>query len=134
MTTDDFTVITDIEEKRVSPQSRAIITDRVTDFLSENLGQYPHKKLLVSQIEYNKNPLYGLNQLPNFLRPFKDDFQFELKLLKIALTKYIENIHITNPRKEYWLNDALSIYFLMKYIEDYYPDSKLLGTLAKVFR
>ena len=66
MTTDDFTVITDIEEKRVSPQSRAIIADRVTNFLSENLGQYPHKNLLISQIEYNKNPLYGLNQLPSF--------------------------------------------------------------------
>ncbi len=133
VTTDDFTVITDIEEKRVSPQSRAIIADRVTNFLSENLGQYPHKKLLISQIEYNKNPLYGLNQLPSFFRPFKDDFQYELKLLKTALNKYIENIHITNPRKEHWLNDALSIYFLMKYIEDYYPDSKLLGTLSKIW-
>ncbi|ARV08684.1 metalloprotease [Winogradskyella sp. PC-19] len=133
VTTDDFTLVSDIYEKGLSPQSKAIITDRVTGFLMENLGEYPHERLLVSQIDYNKNPLYGLNQLPSFLRPFKSDFQYELKLLKTALNKYIYNISLVNPRKEHWLNDGLSIYFLMKYVEDYYPNSKLLGTLANVW-
>ncbi|WP_299116561.1 metalloprotease [uncultured Winogradskyella sp.] len=133
VTTDDFTLVSDIEEKGLSSQEKAIVTDRVTKFLTDNLGTYPHERLLVSQIDYDKNPLYGLNQLPSFLRPFKNDFQYELKLLKTALNKYISNTHLTNPRKEHWLNDGLAIYFLMKYVEDYYPDTKLLGTLANVW-
>ncbi|TCK69136.1 hypothetical protein DFQ05_0651 [Winogradskyella wandonensis] len=133
VTTDDFTLVSDIFEKGLSPQDKAIITDRVTKFLVDNLGDYPHDRLLVSQIDYNKNPLYGLNQLPSFLRPFKNDFQYELKLLKTALNKYIYNVHLVNPRKDHWLNDGLIIYFLIKYVEDFYPDSKLLGTLANVW-
>ncbi|MBT8243838.1 metalloprotease [Winogradskyella sp.] len=133
VTTDDFTLVSDIYEKGIENNSRALITDRITNFLTNNLAEYPHKRLVVSQIDYNKNPLYGLNQLPSFLRPFKSDFQYELKLLKTALNKYIYNIGLVNPRKEHWLNDGLTIYFLMKYVEEYYPDSKLLGTLAKVW-
>ena len=133
VTTDDFTLISDIIEKDLSLQDKALVTDRVTKFLTDNLGAYPHERLLVSQIDYDKNPLYGLNQLPSFLRPFKNDFQYELKLLKTALNKYMSNTHMANPRKDHWLNDGLAIYFLMKYIEDYYPDTKLLGTLANVW-
>lgn len=129
--TDYFTLISDIHEKGVEQTSKDSIAKKVVKFLTENLGEYPHKKLLVSQLEYNKNPLYGLNQLPSFLRPFKRNFQYEFKLLKTALRKYLENIHLTNPRKNHWLNDGLSIYYLMKYAEDFYPDSKFLGTLAK---
>lgn len=133
VTTDDFTIISNIYEKGLLPQDKAIITDKVTRFLAENLGKYPHKKLLVSAIDYGRSPLYGLNQLPDIIRPFPSDFQYELKLLKTALKKYIDNISLLNPRKEYWLNDGLQIYFLMKYIEDNYPDTKLLGTLSKVW-
>ncbi len=132
-TTDDITLVTDIEEKGLSKQSQAILTDRVTRFLSDNLGPYPHDRLIVSQLDYGKNPLYGLNQLPDFLRPFNSDFQFELKLLKTALQKYIYNIHLVNPRKDHWLNDALTIYFLAKYVDDFYPNSKFLGKLANVW-
>lgn len=131
--TDDFTLISDIYEKGLEPQDKAIITDKITKFLTDNLGSYPHERLLVSAIDYNKNPLYGLNQLPDFIRPFPSDFQYELKLLKTALQKYLANIHHTNPRKEHWLNDGLMIYYLMKYIEDNYPNSKLLGTLASTW-
>lgn len=133
VTTEDFTLVSDIFEKGVDNNSKALITDRITKFLSDNLGIYPHEKLLVTQIDYNKNPLYGLNQLPSFLRPFKSDFQYELKVLKTALNKYLYNISLVNPRKEYWLNDGLTIYFLMKYVEEFYPDSKLLGTLARIW-
>ena len=133
VTTTDFTLITDIQEKGLAKENKAIIIDRVTRFLTENLGTYPHDKLLVSKIDYNKNPLYGLNQLPDFLRPFNSDFQFELKLLKTALQKYIYNIHLINPRKDHWLNDALTIYFLAKYVDDYYPNAKFLGKLSNVW-
>ena len=119
VTTDDFKVISDIREKNVTEAEKAIIVDRITKYLTENLGEYPHEKLLVSKIDYDKNPLYGINQLPSFLRPFKSQFQYEMKLLKTALKKYLANTHHLNPRKEHWLNDGIKIYFLMKYVEEF---------------
>ncbi|WP_299114192.1 metalloprotease [uncultured Winogradskyella sp.] len=131
--TDDLILISNINERGLPGADRAILSDKIARFLTENLGEYPHKRLLVSRIDYNKNPLYGLNQLPDFLRPFPDQFQYELKLLKTALKKYLDNVLLLNPRKEHWLNEGLQIYYLMKYVEEYYPDTKLLGKLADIW-
>lgn len=131
--TDDFIVLSNINEKGLAPTDKAVLTDKITRFLTKNLGEYPHNQLLVTEIDYNQNPLYGLNQLPDFLRPFPKEFQYELKLLKTALKKYLDNILLINPRKEYWLSDGLQIYFLIKYVEEYYPDMKLIGTLANIW-
>jgi hypothetical protein len=131
--TDDFIVVSNIEDNGLPPNSKVLLTDKITQFLSKNLGEYPHKQLLVSRIDYKKNPLYGLNQLPDFFRPFPDEFQYELKLLKTALKKYIDNILLLNPRKEHWLSEGLQIYYLIKYVEENYPDMKLLGTLANIW-
>ncbi|WP_299525849.1 metalloprotease [Winogradskyella sp.] len=131
--TDDLILVSNINEKGLPGPDKAILSDKIARFLTENLGQYPHKRLLVSRIDYNKNPLYGLNQLPDFVRPFPDQFQYELKLLKTSLKKYIDNILLLNPRKEHWLSEGLQIYFMIKYVEEYYPDMKLLGTLANVW-
>lgn len=131
--TDDLILVSNINEKGLPGPDKAILTDKIARFLTENLGEYPHKRLVVSEIDYNKNPLYGLNQLPDFLRPFPDQFQYELKLLKSALKKYIDNILLLNPRKEHWLSEGLQIYYMIKYVEEYYPEMKLLGTLANVW-
>ncbi|GFZ76332.1 hypothetical protein GCM10011531_01790 [Aquaticitalea lipolytica] len=131
--TDFFTVVNNIEDEGLKPEEKAIITDKIVSFISKNLGEYPHKKLLLTEIEYNKDPLYGLNQLPDFIRPFPNNFQYEIKVLKTALNNYLENTLLINPREDYWLKDGLQIYFLMKYVEENYPDTKLLGTLSKVW-
>ncbi|WP_353778460.1 metalloprotease [Winogradskyella sp. 3972H.M.0a.05] len=131
--TDDFSIVSNLKSKNVSAEEKAIITDKITRFISDNLGTYPHEKLLVSELEYKKDPLYGLNQLPDFIRPFPDYFQYEIQLLKTSLKKYLDNTLMTNPRKDHWLKEGLQIYFLMKYVELNYPDMKLLGSLAKVW-
>ena len=131
--TDDLILITNIKEKGLIGPEKALITDRITQYLTKNLGEYPHKQLLVTSIDYQKDPLYGLNQLPAFFRPFPEDFQYELKLLKTALKKYIDNILLLNPRKEHWLSEGLQVYYLINYVEENYPDMKLLGTLADVW-
>lgn len=131
--TDDFILISNINEKGLPAEEKALLTDRITRYLTKNLGVYPHKKLLVTDIDYNKNPLYGLNQLPDFLRPFPDNFQYELKLLKTTLQKYLENVLFLNPRKDHWLSEGIQIFFLMKYVEEYYPDMKLFGSLSNVW-
>nr|WP_321245996.1 metalloprotease [uncultured Psychroserpens sp.] len=128
--TDDFTIFSDLSSEGIPSEEKAIITDKITRFITKNLGEYPHERLLITKDGYKKDPLYGLNQLPDFIRPFPDNFQYELKLLKTALNNYLENTLLINPRKDYWLRDGIQIYFLMKYVETHYPDTKLLGTLA----
>ena len=128
--TDNFTIVSDLKEKDLNGTDKAIITDKITRFITEYLGEYPYQKLIVSDIEANKDPIYGLNQLPDFIRPFPKNFQYELTLLKTTLGNYLNNTLLINPRTEYWLKDAIQIYFLMKYVEENYPDMKLIGALA----
>mgnify|MGYP000589439605 CR=1 FL=1 len=44
-----------------------------------------------SNIDTKKDPIYGLNQLPDFISPFPKNFQFELQLLKTTLGNYLDN-------------------------------------------
>lgn len=131
--TDNYSIVSNINEKKLEVIDRAIIIDKITQFTTTHLGEYPHKKIVVSNIEARKSPLYGLNQLPSFIRPFPKNFQLELKLLKTTLNNYLDNILLINPRKEQWLKDGIQMYFLMKYVELNYPDMKLAGSLANIW-
>jgi hypothetical protein len=51
-------------------------------FVDDLIGEYPFDKIVVSQIDYERNPFYGLNQLPSFISPFSDEFTYEIKFLK----------------------------------------------------
>ena len=42
----------------------------------------------------SKNPVYGLNQLPSFIRPFSDVFNHDLNLFK-ALSQKISKTNLT---------------------------------------
>ena len=131
--TDNFSIVSNYTEKDLEPSKKAIITDKITAFVTKHLGPYPHKKLIVSNIDTKKDPIYGLNQLPDFIRPFPKNFQFELQLLKTTLGNYLDNTLLLNPRKEQWLKDGIQIYYLIKYIEENYPDMKLAGSLADIW-
>lgn len=131
--TDFFTVVSNIDDEDLNPLSKALITDNIASYLSKNLGAYPHEKLVLSDIDYRKSPIYGLNLLPDFIRPFPDNFQYELKILKTALHNYLENTLITNPRQDQWIVDGIQTYFLMKYVDEFYPNMKLAGTLSRIW-
>ncbi len=131
--TDFFSVQSNIDTEGLSGPKVAIATDKVAEFITRNLGYYPHDKVLLTKIDYKKSPIYGINQLPDFVRPFSDEFQYELKILKTTLHNYLENTLLINPRKDQWLLDGIQIYYLMKYVEEYYPNMKLLGNLANIW-
>jgi hypothetical protein len=131
--TDYFSIVSNITENDLIATDKAIITDQIAAFITKQLGAYPHEKILVTQIDAKKDPVYGLSQLPSFIRPFPKNFKYELQLLKNTLGNYLDNTLLINPRKDQWLKDGIQIYYLMKYIEEYYPDMKLLGTLADIW-
>ncbi|MAW95072.1 MULTISPECIES: metalloprotease [unclassified Leeuwenhoekiella] len=129
--TDAFTVVTNIKDRKVIPEREAIIIDKITGFLTEKLGNYPFDKLVISVIDYRDNPVYGLNQLPDFLSPFPEDFKYELKILKTTIDNYVDRTLYINPRKDRWIADAIKMYTMMQYMDHYYPNLKVVGTLNR---
>lgn len=128
--TESLFIISDIRQKRYNEIEQGISINRVSNFISEHLGPFPYEQLLVSEVDFNKNPLYGLNQLPSFIRPYNEQFQFEMKFLKTALNSYLKETIFLNPRTDKWITDAIINYLMIRFVETYYNDQKLLGTLA----
>ncbi|MGB5319402.1 MAG: metalloprotease, partial [Eudoraea sp.] len=129
--TPELIVVTDIQAVKYDEISQGVSINRITKFINNYLGDYPYEQLLVSNVDFLKNPLYGLNQLPSFIRPYEKQFQFEMKFLKTALNSYMRETIFLNPRKEKWVEDALVNYLMIRFVEVYYPDQKLLGKLSK---
>ncbi len=75
--TPQLVVASDIRSNKYDDISQGVSINRITDFISENLGKFPYEQLLVSEIDFNKNPLYGLSQLPSFIRPYNQKFEFK---------------------------------------------------------
>jgi len=128
--TDDLEIISDINSEGLEILKEVLILEKVTEFIAEHFGDYTQSKLLLSEIDYKKDPIYGLNFLPKFIKPYPNNFQYELKILKIALHNYLENTLLLNPRKEHWLLDGIQIFYAMKYVDTYYPDMKFLGSIS----
>ena len=121
-----------LKENNLSLEEQVSILEKVTTFTTGQLGPTYKQKLLISQEDYDRQPIYGLNQLPEFLNLFDAKFLYELKLLKTYLNNYLkENLQI-NPRNESWLSDGIQIFLMMKYIEENYPNTKISGNLAHI--
>lgn len=127
------TIITsDIPSEGINADQVMEITNKITDFVESYTGDIPQTKILLSYKDYLKQPIYGFNQLPKILRPFKKEFQYEIITLKQLLNEVKKTVFISNLRKEQWISDGFQIYLLIKYIEKYYPENKLAGRLHKV--
>ena len=124
-------VATNLNASKLDAIQKAIKIDKVVQFVSQNVGKYPNTKITVSQADYDRNPLYGLNQLPYFVSPFSDEFLFEIKFLKTYLNNFLKNSLQLDIRKNNWIFDGIQVYTMMKYIDEYHPDSKMMGSVAK---
>ena len=127
-----FEVVSNLRDNRLNDIQRAIIVDKVVSYINENLGEYPNGKISVSQADYERNPFYGLNQLPFFISPFTDEFLYEIKFLKTYLNNYLHTTLQLDPRKDNWIYDGIQTYLMIKYIEQFHPDSKMMGNVVKL--
>ncbi|MDP2068032.1 MAG: aminopeptidase [Lutibacter sp.] len=126
-------LITNIDSKKLHSAIKTEIINRELSFIASYLGDYPHEKLFINKIDYEKNPVYGFNQLPTFLKPFNDTFEFDIQLFKILSRKYIDQVFLFNQREDAWLADGLQIYLMIKYVEKYYPEVKAIGDISKIW-
>lgn len=128
--TDKLSIVTNLQSGKINPPVQALLIDRIAHFLDEKLGPYPFKKMVISDTDYRINPVYGLNQLPSFISPYPDGFEYDMEQLKTITRHYIQNTLILDSRKDYWLQDALQIYLMMEYVDTYYPKMKIIGNLS----
>ncbi|MCK5677869.1 MAG: aminopeptidase, partial [Flavobacteriaceae bacterium] len=61
--TDSLEIISNLKSNKLIENIKTDVLNRQLDFIENYLGKYPHDKLLVNDITYLKNPVYGLNQL-----------------------------------------------------------------------
>lgn len=128
-----FDLSLDIRTDKFDGLGKEMSIERVTLFIQDNLGEYPHKNLMIAEVDYTKNPFYGPNLLPAFIRPYSEQFQFEMKILKTALNSVVKESLYFDERKERWVFDAIVNYLMIKYVKKYYPDKKFTGKLANVW-
>lgn len=129
---DGLEILSDLKDSKLDEVRKALLVGQIMDFVKENVGEYPHEKLTLSQADYERNPFYGLNQLPSFISPFSDDFLFEIKFLKTYLNNYLKTSIQLDSRKDNWIYDAIQVYTMMKYIDEVHPNSKMMGSVSKV--
>lgn len=125
-------VLSNLKNNKLETIQKAIVIDRIVNFANELIGKYPHDKIIVSQIDYDRNPFYGLNQLPAFISPFSDEFIFEIKFLKTYLNEYLKTSLKLDPRKDNWIYDGVQVYAMMKYIDENHPETKMIGSLSNL--
>lgn len=123
-------VITNLKEEKISTAQQALAIDCIVHFVNDLIGQYPYEKIVVSQADYERNPFYGLNQLPSFISPFSDEFTYEIKFLKTYLNTYLKNSLRLDNRKDAWIYDGIQVFAMMKYIEENHPNTKMMGSAS----
>ena len=132
-TTNKFEIKTDLLNANIDKKLSSTILNRQLEYIQLFLGNYPHRKLFIDKATQSKNPIYGLNQLPKFIRPFPDIFEWDLTLFKALTKKYIDNTLLLDRRTDYWLVDGLQTYLMMNYVSEYYPEIKLTGNISKIW-
>ena len=132
-TTNKFEIKTDLLKTNIDKKLSSTILNRQLEYIQLFLGNYPHRKLFIDKATQSKNPIYGLNQLPKFIRPFPDVFEWDLTLFKALTKKYIDNTLLLDRRTDYWLVDGLQTYLMMNYVSEYYPEIKLTGNISKIW-
>ncbi len=131
--TESKIITTNFYNAKLDKQLTNSILQRQIYFIEDFLGEYPHEKIFINKIIYDKNPVYGLNQLPSFLNPFSSLFKYDIQFFKALSNKHINNSLPINKRKNYWLNDGLQTYLMLKYIEKYYPEKKSMGAISNIW-
>ncbi|MDB4163758.1 hypothetical protein N9726_01070, partial [Flavobacteriaceae bacterium] len=108
------------------------IFKKTSDYARIKLGNYPIKNIILSKFDLEKDPVYGLNNIPDILNPFEKSFIIEFSVLKLIISKYLKNLYPVHKRKDYWQIKGIETFLLIDYIEEYYPDLNLIGKFSEL--
>ncbi len=121
---------TDIYNKRIDYNSSNNIIKRQITFIENYIGKHPHTEILVDANTVNKNSLRDLYGIPDWLKPYPENFKWETRFFKALVTKYIDDVLLLNKRNDYWLTEGIQTFLMMEYINKYYPDVTVFGRFS----
>ncbi|WP_083629377.1 gluzincin family metallopeptidase [Tenacibaculum agarivorans] len=124
---------TDLFDKRIELKTANSIVNKQIDFIENFTGSHPHTEILVDGNTVNKNSLRDIYGIPNWLRPYPENFKWEVRFFKALTEKYIDDVLLLNKRKDYWLCDGIQTFLMMEYINTYYPDITVFGRFSKIW-
>ena len=124
-------IVSNLDNNDLSEGALRFSLMKVVDYLHKNVGQYPHDRILLSQTKYEKRPFYGLTLVPDFLKPFPRQLEFEVKALNTYLYQYLYETLDLHPREDFWLLGGLHSYLMMQYVQEHYPNQKLLDLIMR---
>ncbi|MEN9323305.1 MAG: hypothetical protein RL699_1085 [Bacteroidota bacterium] len=130
-TINGLTVFTNIKSSGKKQDEKKAAIAQIVGYVQERIGNYPYKTITVTQADYDRNPFYGLNQLPSFISPFTSDLLFELQFLKTYTNNFLRSSLQLDFRKDHWVVDAIQLYTMMNYMSRYHPEVKMMGNLNR---
>lgn len=106
-------------------------------FLHQHLGNLPEPKLFLSAKTKKEQDFFGVDDLDAWIMTIKLFTEVEkqaLKLFQILSYEYIDRLFITYKNEDHWLKNGLQFYLMMKYVDQNFPDLKLLGHVPEEFK
>lgn len=131
--TNTMVLESNLKSKDLNLNVKTDILNRELAFIEKHLGTFPHDKIFINKVGYTKNPVYGFNQLPSFLQPFTDVFEWDIKMFKALTRVYLDNTLLINRREDIWLVDGIQNFLMMNYVSEFYPEIKAIGGISKIW-
>ena len=114
-TLDTGILLSDFENKNSNETEVSRSLSKVNAFINEQLKQPTPTKQLLSRKKYNKRPFMGLSLLPNSLRAYPNQFEFEIESLSVLLRSRINEYLNTANREDFWFTEGLHFYLCLLY-------------------
>ncbi|WP_348713104.1 aminopeptidase [Tenacibaculum sp. 190524A05c] len=124
---------TDIYNSRIDNKASSDIIKRQIKFIENYIGKNPHTEILVDANTVNKNSLRDLYGIPDWLKPYPENFKWETRFFKALTSKYIDDVLLLNKRNDYWLTEGIQTFLMMEYINKYYPNVTVFGRFSNLW-
>ena len=101
-------------------------------FIKSKTGNLPDK-LFISKKFFNKEEFIGIDDIKFWkfkFQMFTDYEKTDLDYFSVISKKVMDDYLITNKTQDHWLKNGLKSYLEIQYINQFYPEHKLIGNLA----
>lgn len=106
-------------------------------FLEGYLGPLPTDKLFVSAKTKKEQNYFGVDDLDAWimkLKLFNEQEKNSLKLMQILSYEYIDRLFAVDKRNDHWMKNGMQFYLIMKYVDESFPNLKIMGELPDKFK
>lgn len=100
-------------------------------FIKEKINFLP-KKIFITQKSKTKNDFFGNDDIKFWkfkFQLFTDSEKIDLDYLSIISQEVADQIFVSLKYKDHWITNGLKTYLEIQYLEKFYQDYKLLGSL-----